>query len=142
MVPSDRMGAAAIFRLEGALVSLTKVPREALLNVPHRGSCHGNMSYFMPAESYPLIIFLHVPVPVRCWQLIQEVYFSSAFFSSDFLCSFAEMFAVKCSFKHLTLSLVNRGLMLMKRPVKRMLPKYLVPTHPLFPATLAVSRFR
>lgn len=84
----------------------------------------------MTNESHPVIIPQHVPVPVRNWQ----VCFSSAFVSSIFIF----MFTVRFSFLHLTLHFVNRVLM-WTRPVKRMQQNCLVPTHPLFPATLAVS---
>lgn len=58
----------------GISESNKKSPEKYFLNVLHswnfpwQGSCHGNNSYLMPTESYPLIILLHVPVPARSWQ--------------------------------------------------------------------------
>lgn len=46
----------------------------------------------MSSESHPVIIPQHVAVPVRYWQIPQEVCFTSAFIASIFV------FIVKCSF--------------------------------------------
>lgn len=86
----------------------------------------------MLCESQLVIIPQHVLVPVRYWQITQEISFSSAFFYSVRVCRNC------CLAPHLIMHFVNRVLML-TRPIKQMQQNYLVPTHPLFPATLAVS---
>lgn len=71
MVPSDRIGPSAIFKLEGALVSLSKDPWETLYYQIW-------IATFLISESYPLI-FLHLFVLARCHKIM--IYFSPVLFS-------------------------------------------------------------